>query len=65
MVLTSPRRERQLRVLATVAVSSGGCSRLNEIVPADLLASEEKKQAHETLSDERRWKHPLTWRDTF
>ena len=46
MVLTSPRRERQLRVLAMVAVSSGGRSRLGGIVPVDLLASEEEKQAH-------------------
>ena len=64
-MLLSPRWERQLRVLATVAVPSGGCSGLVEIVPADLLASEEEKQAHKPLSDERRWKHPLMGHDTF
>jgi len=45
--------------------SSGRRSRLGGVVPASLLASEEGKQAHEPLSDEGRWKHPLMGRVTF
>ena len=47
MVLTSPRREKQRNALAMVAVSSGGCSGLNDVVPVILLASRKKEKAHE------------------
>ena len=47
MVLMSPRRERQQRVLATAAVSSGGRSGLGGVVPVDLHVRKTKKRAHE------------------
>ena len=37
MVLTSPRREKQWKALATVAASSGGCSSSDEVVPVNLF----------------------------
>ena len=54
MVLTSPRK-----ALATLAVSSGGCSGSGEVVSVILLASREKEKAHELLGKERNWKQPL------
>ena len=47
MVLTSPRRKKRLRALATVAVSSGGRSSSGEIVPVNLRVHKTKKRAHE------------------
>ena len=63
-MLTSPRREKQRRVLATVAVSSGRCSGSGEVVPVNLFASREKEHAHEHLGNERNQKRPLARRDT-
>ena len=63
-MLSSPRWEKQRRVLATVAVSSGGCSGSGEVVPVNLFASTEKEHAHEHLGNERNRKRPLARRDT-
>jgi len=65
MVLTSPRREKRRRALATVAVSSGGRSSLGGVVPVNLPASREKEPVHELLGDERNLKQPLTRRVTY
>ena len=65
MVLTSPRREKRLRALATVAVSSGGRSSFGVVVPVNLFASREKEQAHELLGNERNRKQLLTRRVTL
>ena len=50
MVLTSPRRKKRLRALATVAVSSGGRSSSGEIVSVNLRVHKTKKRAHELRS---------------
>ena len=47
MVLTSPRRKKRLRALATMAVSSGGRSSSGEIISVNLRVHKTKKQAHE------------------
>ena len=65
MVLTSPRRKKWLRALATVAVSSGGRSSLGEVVPVNLFASREKEQVHELLGKEGNQKQLLTRRVTL
>ena len=59
MVLTSPRREKQEKSLATVAVRSGGSSGSGKVVPAILFASREEEEAHELLGIKRNRKHPL------
>ena len=64
MVLTSPRREKQWKALATVAASSGGCSSSGEVVPVNLFASREREQAHEHRGNERNLKRSLARRDT-
>ena len=58
-MLTSPRREKQRKALAMVAVSSGGSSGSGEVVLVILLASREKEKAHELLGKERNRKQPL------
>jgi len=65
VVLTSQGSERWPKALATVAGPPGGRSELSEVVSVNLLASEEEKQAHELLGDERNLKQPLTRRVTF
>jgi hypothetical protein len=64
MVLTPPRREKQQRSLATVAVRSGGCSGSGEVVPVVLLTSRENKRAHEHRGNEKSSKRPLARRGT-
>ena len=51
-MLTSPRLERQPRVLATVAVSSSGRSELGDVVPANLFVHKKEEQAHELRDSE-------------
>ena len=59
MVLTLRGSERWPKALATVTGPPGGRSELSEVVPANLLASEEG-QAHELLGNERNRKQLLT-----
>ena len=65
MVLASPRWEKRLRALATVAVSPGWHSSFGEVVPVNLFASREKEQAHVLLGNERNLKQPLARRGTY
>jgi hypothetical protein len=48
-MLTSPRREKQLKLLATETVRSGGRSGSGELVPAILFVPKAKERAHELL----------------
>ena len=64
MVLTSPRREKQYRGLATVAVRSGGCFGSGEVVSGVLLTSRKKKRAHEHRGNKRSSKRSLVRRGT-
>ena len=60
MVLTLRGSERWPKALATVTGPPGGRSELSEVVPVNLLASEEEGQAHELLGNERNRKQLLT-----
>ena len=51
-MLTSPWRERQPRVLAMVAVSSGGRSGIGDVIPANLLVHKKEERAHEPRDSE-------------
>ena len=63
-MLTSPRREKQLKLLATVTVRSGGRSGSGELIPAILFAPKGKEREHELLEHKRNSKQLPGKRDT-
>ena len=52
-MLTSPQREKQLKLLATETVRSGGRSGSGELIPAILFAPKGKEREHELLEHKR------------
>ena len=55
MVLTLQGSEKQLKLLATETVSSGGSSGSGKLVPAILLTVKEKEREHEQPGHERNY----------